>query len=182
MKGTIISAAEVKARWAYGEVTSDRFGAAYATHLPSDLFQRATAGRPFSEVPASEWPALIDVLENHARNKQFVDCIDTFGAPQYVWEEWNVTQLLNSVVIPAFQSSPYLLFLARPPAATNGVVDTTDPRHKSYSIPFDPDFFPGEPLTVIQVQSSYMLFEGYLRSILWLRNPTKPLPVWLPRK
>ncbi|WP_407193808.1 hypothetical protein [Bradyrhizobium sp. STM 3566] len=82
MKGSIITAEEIKARWAYAEVTSERFGKAYAQHLPPQLFHDAHMGKPFAAVAQTDWKLLIDVLENYARNKGFIDNIDDFGAPE----------------------------------------------------------------------------------------------------
>lgn len=145
---------------------------------PTHYCQSVSSGAPrraVAKVIQSDWDGLIHVLEYHARNKSFIDNIDQYGAP-----EWEVSDLLSSIALPAFGWHPYPIFLAHPPVSSNGVVDGADPRHKAQSIPYDPKYKPSEPLIAIYVSGRHMLIEGYLRSILWLRNPSTPLPVFIP--
>jgi hypothetical protein len=181
MKGRVISAEEAKARWAYTEINSERFGRTYETDLPAELFKGAKDGVPFERIAAIHYPILIAALKR-SRNAGFIDKVDRWGAPIYECVEWQVTDLLNSTTIPAFGRVPYFVFLARPPGKdARGNPRAADPRHKSHFIPFDPAFEPREPLIAIAVDNAPMLIEGYLRSILWLRNPARRLPVWLPK-
>lgn len=180
MKDTVITAEEVKARWAYCEITSDRFGKTYKTNLPPSVYDAAVDGVPFAQVPGSEWPGLIVALKI-ARNPGFIDNIDTCGAPNYVCTEWQVPDLLSCWTLPCFYQARYFEFLARPPGKdAAGNPDDADPRFKSHLIPFDPNFKLEEPLIAILMNRAPMLIEGYLRSILWLRNPVYPLRVWMP--
>jgi hypothetical protein len=43
-----------------------------------------------------------------------------------------------------------------------------------------PAFAQHEPLISSRVGAELMLVEGYKRSLLWLRSPTKPLSIWQP--
>jgi hypothetical protein len=135
---------------------------------------------PFGSVGREHWPTLVSALQR-ARSREFVDCIDTFGAPQYRCAEWSVSDLLHSTVLPTLGFVPYAVFLARPVMRRpDGAIDDVDPRHVSQTMPFDPKFAPSSPLIAIAIDGKPMLIEGYLRSILWLRNPVTPLPVWVP--
>jgi hypothetical protein len=180
MKGKVIAAAEVKARWGYAEVTSARFGETYKRLLSNDLFEAVHSGVPFDNLSPGDHTALILALKS-ARNPGFVDNVEQFGAAQYECTEWQVGDLLNSMTIPAFGQVPYYVFLARPPGSdAAGTPDSADPRYQGHKIPFDPNFEITEPLIAINF-GSLMLLEGYLRSILWLRSPAKPLDVWIPK-
>jgi len=180
VKDTVIAAEEVKARWAYCEITSERFGGTYRTTLPGSVWAAAVSGAPFSQVPASEWPRLIAALKI-ARNSEFIDCIDRFGAPRYLCVEWEVPRLLSCLTLPCFGQAQYFRFLALPPRQDAvGNPDNNDPRLRSDVIPFNTTLALKEPLIAILANGAPMLLEGYLRSILWLRNPVHPLPVWVP--
>lgn len=181
MKGKIIAAEEVKARWGYAEVNSERFGQTYKANLPPDVFRAAKDGVAFDQLAAADHPALVAALKN-ARPAEFVDNIDQWGAPRYECVEWLPNDLLNSITIPVFDCIPYFAFLARPPKMdAQGNPDNGDPRHASHRIPFNQNFEPMEPLIAISINGHHMLLEGYLRSILWLRQPTNPLLVWVPK-
>lgn len=182
MLGTTATAEEVKARWAYSEISSSRFGKYYIGHTPAHLEALAKTSAPFSQVSSQDWPTLVSLIETYGRNKLFVDNIDIHGSPRFVCTAWGIQELLNSWTVPAFGQLPYPVFLSRPPArnATGGV-DDADPRYCAQSIPFDPNFKQTEPAIIIKPGVN-MLLEGYLRSILWLRlnDPNTPFLVWLP--
>jgi hypothetical protein len=140
------------------------------------------AREPFESVSPSDWPVLVAALER-ARPNGFVDNIDTCGAPQYICAEWSPSDLLQTITLPVFGGLPYPIFLARPPGTDrNGNVDPYDPRYVNHRIPLDPDFAHFDPLIAIIFDGKKMLIEGYLRSILWLRNPKAPLWVWVPKR
>jgi hypothetical protein len=40
--------------------------------------------------------------------------------------------------------------------------------------------FSHQPLISIRIGAELMLIEGYARSLLWFRSPTKPLLIWQP--
>jgi hypothetical protein len=176
VKGTVITADEVKARWGYAEITSERFGKSYKKNLPEKVYRAATNGEPFSNVPSSEWQHLIAALIA-ARNADFIGSIDRFGAPKYVCGEWEADTLLKCRTLHCFGAVRYFQFVARPPEKG----DEYDPRSKSHQIPFDDKFKIEEPLISILVDGSPTLIEGYLRSILWLRNPEALLRIWVPK-
>jgi hypothetical protein len=55
MKGQTATAREIKARWAFSEVLSDRFGTPYSAVLPQPLYNQVTAGCNFSDIQESYW-------------------------------------------------------------------------------------------------------------------------------
>src|SRR4051812_10762645 len=113
--GTIATAQEVKARWAYGEISSPRFGKHYIGHTPAHLQALSTSLIPFSKLSQQDWPILVSLIENYGRNKPFVDNVDVHGAPQFICTAWNISDLLNCWTLPVFDQLPYPVFLSRPP-------------------------------------------------------------------
>jgi hypothetical protein len=182
MKGQTATAREIKARWAFSEVLSDRFGGPYSTVLAQPLHSQVTGGCSFSDIQESDWDNLIQGL-NAARNVGFTANIDTFGPSGYVCVEWSVEDLMNAKVIPNFgQDLFYREFLTMfPMSQPTGALDLSDPRFKAWRIPVNAaPFVQTEPLISIKVDSDHMLIEGYARSILWIRSPAKSLLMWVP--
>jgi len=184
MIGHVITAQEVKARWAFSEITSSRFGVFYRRLLPSSLYDFAKSGGAFANVDEAEWVNLEKALKT-VRPAGFVDNITgVAGAAQYECVGWSVGDLLNCTTLPVFGEVPYWQFLVLPPKQDErtGKTQSTDPRSLSHTISFDPSFQVQEPLIAIGLSDKKMLFEGYLRSILWLRNPQEPLIAWFPKR
>ena len=181
MKGQTATAREIKARWAYSEVLSDRFGGPYSLILDRPLLDRIKGGCPFSEIEELHWDFLILGL-NTARSPRFSGNIDTCGPNGYVCVEWSIDDLLNSRVLPHFGLGLcYREFLTLLPASAGpGAIDPADPRLKAWMTPLQPAFAQNEPLISIRIGADLMLIEGYARSLLWFRSPTKPLLIWQP--
>jgi hypothetical protein len=183
MAGRIATAREVKARWAFSEVTSERFGGPYGSSLSQPVHQRIVAGCEFAEVDYGDWDDLIRGL-NTARNDQFTENVDRHGPDGYVCADWSAEKLLATLVIPNFgEGLRYRQFLTMFPMShpQTGAIDLHDPRFRSWAIPVSST--PSqqrEPLIAIGGDPDHMLLEGYLRSILWLRNPAEPLKVRVP--
>jgi hypothetical protein len=183
--GTLATSVEVKARWAYSEIPSLRFGKKYVGHGPRRLHTLALGGAPFSNVDPGDWPVL-QAMAEHARNKEFIDSIDAFGSPSFQCTRWRIEELLNVQTLPLFGRVSYSAFLTRNPCAVlrNGLpaFDEADPRVVAWSIDSTEPFEQIEPVIVVIVRGQPLLLDGYLRSLLWLRrnDPAKPLLVWLP--
>lgn len=184
--GTTATSTEVKARWAYAEISSARFGKGYAGHGPAYLHALARGGTPFSAVDPRDWPHLVD-MAHHGRNKDFVDNVDSCGSPTYRCDGWQMTDLLGTLVLPTFGRVPYPTFLTKNPSIVlkSGmpVFDDADPRVVAWSIDPNLPFDQVEPIIIIKVDNGRpMILEGYLRSLLWLRmnDPSRPLLAWLP--
>jgi hypothetical protein len=183
--GTFATSVEVKARWAYSEIASLRFGHKYVGLGAEHLRGLALAGAPFSDVDPSDWSILVSMAEQ-ARNKEMIESIDAFGAPSFKCESWSVEDLLNVQTLPLFGHFPYSVFLTKNPCAVlrNGIpaFDEADPRVVAWSIDPTQPFEQVEPVIIIRVQGRPLLLDGYLRSLLWFRRnePAKPLLAWLP--
>ena len=181
MKGQIATAREIKARWAFSEVRSDRFGGPYSTMLAQPLYDQVNAGCHFEDLPESCWDGLIQGL-NTARHASFTGIIDAFGLGGYVCTEWSVEDLMNARVIPKFgEGLCYREFLTMSPMSQlSGALDLCDPRFKAWATPVKPaSFVQTEPLISIKAGADHMLIEGYTRSILWVRNPGRSLLMWV---
>jgi hypothetical protein len=183
--GTLATSSEIKARWAYSEIPSLRFGKKYLGQGPDHLRTLALDGAPFSAVNPNDWPQLVAMAE-HGRNKDFVDSIDLFGAPSYRCEGWQLDDLLDALTLPAFGRVPYPTFLTRNPGAVlkGGMpaFDEADPRVVAWSVDPTQPFVQTEPIIVVRIQGQLMIIDGYLRSLLWFRkhDAKQPLLAWLP--
>jgi hypothetical protein len=181
MKGQTATAREIKARWAFSEVLSDRFGGPYRNVLAPPLYQQVTGGCNFSDIQQSGWDNLIEGL-TAARGPKFTGIIDAFGLSGYVCMEWSVEDLMNVKVIPKFGDGLcYREFLTTcPMSQQTGALDLGDPRFKAWGTPVRAAcFVQKEPLISIRTGSDHMLIEGYTRSILWVRSPGKSLLMWV---
>lgn len=181
MKGRIATAREIKARWAFSEVRSDRFGGPYRTVLAQPLYNQVMEGCDFSDIQQSHWDDLIRGL-NTARNARFTGIIDAFGLSGYICAEWSVEDLMNAKVIPKFgEGLCYREFLTMSPMSQlTGAIDLGDPRFNAWATPVKTcSFVQTEPLIAIKAGSDHMLIEGYTRSILWVRSAGKSLLMWV---
>ncbi len=180
MIGKTITTEELKARWAYAEAGSSRFGDEFTPHLSPSAIRKIRRGLPFEKLPESQWPEFVAAL-GKARPREFVDIVHRHGSGRYTCEQWQPTRLLSCLTLPSFDSVHYFRFLTLPPHLDRaGRPDAIDPRNISRRIPFDPLYRVTGPIIAVRHQGQDMLVEGYLRSILWLRNPVKPLEVWVP--
>jgi hypothetical protein len=183
--GRLATTVEIKARWAYSEIPSRRFGGNYLGQGSGHLRALALEGHPFSEVDRCEWPTLAAMAER-ARTKAFVDSIDVFGSPHFRCESWRVEDLLSVHTLPVFGSLLYSTFLTKKPRAVRGnedvAFDQTDPRVAAWGVDPTQPFQQIEAVIIIRVQGQLMLLDGYLRSLLWFRrsNFSTPLLAWLP--
>jgi hypothetical protein len=171
--GSIISADEVKARWAYGEMTSTRWGPHFVGKHQA-LVQKAIAKVPFSTLSPQEHQELIQALPL-ARNPAFISSIDQ--SSRYQWQHWTKGQLCQTYALAAFnpplknQAIPYYDFFVRfPDTGPNGLPEDSDPRvvFAKNSIQFDPDH---EPAIFVGAPGHYVLIEGALRSVIFMHSP-----------
>jgi hypothetical protein len=181
MKGQTATAREIKARWAFSEISSDRFGGPYRTALAQPLYDQVKGGCNFSDIEQSCWDSLIQGL-NTARGPKFTGIIDAFGLSGYVCMEWRVEDLMSAKVLPKFgEDLRYREFLTTyPMPQLTGALDLGDPRFNAWGTPVRvASFVQKEPLISIKTGSDHMLIEGYTRSILWVRSPGKSLLMWV---
>jgi hypothetical protein len=168
------STLELKARWAFGEMSSLRWAAKYRA-LGSDKIR---GGLRFEELNDEErtylsWmamgarPFLVAALDRHQN---------------YQRQFWTKGRLAQVYTIPRMapdrQSNiPFLSFLACPRFA-----EDEDPRAQADRIPFATPFEQKEPVIVLPYDEKCILVEGYLRSVLFMRgdDPDARLAVWFP--
>jgi len=182
MIGTIISRQELLARWAFAETRSSRFGGRMRHAINRALYQRLAQARNFGDVAQSDWQGLINALTSTRRGPFAILGIGHW-ADKFVCGRWTATELLNCMTLPVLGSTSFFRFLALPPLRTSErSIHPYDPRHAASEIPFDQHFTVVEPVIAVPSGNRYMLIDGNLRSILWLRNPASPLPVWVPVK
>jgi hypothetical protein len=188
MERKIATAEEVKARWAYGEITSPRFGKKFVNIGPQHLHDSAHGRIPFSDVHERDWPALVEMLRQ-ARNERFVSAIDEC-ANIYECQEWTKAQLAGAYAVSGFNPPhfldhiPYMSFYNSPPLiGSDGKPQSSDPRFRAASIDPNTPFVQDEPVIMVRdVNHRYILLEGYVRSILFMRSPNlnTRLLAWVP--
>jgi hypothetical protein len=179
VKGQTATGEEIKARWAYSELTSPRFGPGYVGHGPVHLFEMAKRGEPFSEVSPADWDILRDMLIQ--RRGSMPATLD--HAATYKCQGWRRSQLLSVRALPSFnplgngQAIPYRNFLDGAPTAGND-----DPRTVFAAITLPAKYEQAEPVVIVRVCNEFLLLEGYLRSLLFAKSidPDAELLVWVP--
>jgi hypothetical protein len=186
MIGDIASAHVVKARWAYAELTSTRFGRRYRGRGSRHIHDAAAAGRPFSQLTAADIDELV-VMLSRAREHEFLAAVDAH--PRFCCEALTREQVAQLHVLPTFwpkgqvptEYMTYMDFYSQTFGRGN-VPLKADPRAIAKGI--DPSMLIGEqePVIVIRISRRQLLLEGYLRSVLFMRHPDQSLRLraWLP--
>lgn len=180
MIGSIVTREELLARWAFAETRSSRFGPRMRRAMSHALQECLARVTTFGDVAQSDWQDLIRAVT--ATRKEPSALFDLGpGADRFVCGKWTATELLNCMTLPVLGSTSFFRLLALPPFRTKDrSIHPNDLRHAASEIPFDQHFTVVEPVIAIPSGERPMLIDGYLRSILWLRNPVGHLPVWLP--
>jgi hypothetical protein len=182
-EGTLATTEEVRARWAHGEMTSDRFGQKYVPHVPSHLLASAKRGDAFSTVDRSQWVTLSNLLDR-ARPGEYLHR-DLLKWSKFRCAHWTKEDLDGALAISAFnkqQQRPltYVDFYQRTPdTGINQTAENSDPRVQAFRTP---DTLQAEPAVAILHNSQYLLVDGYLRSIIFRRqrDPDLRFAVWVP--
>ena len=190
--GATAARLEVRARWAYGEMCSTRFGAKYLSHKPSQgVLDCVSRGDAFESVAGGLWSEL-DSLLDLARPNEFHSHLSVYQT--FTCVGWSKTDLNSAYALPAFsmpdKRNPIRyseFFNGRPNtgAWSNGTqwiigfAEESDPRVAAFRTPDIPQRDPG---IAVPYNDSYILFEGYLRSILYMRTLDDQLKflVWVP--
>lgn len=182
MQNAVADRDEVKARWGYSELFSQRFARDYASvNLSAGLRDRASKKADFSDLLPSERAELVRMLSSGPRNglAASLDAIETFQC-----SAWSKEELVRIWAISAFDPNgkqhiiPYLSFLAGPRLSN----DPNDPRSAAdlvaTTIPFKQD----TPGIVTSLSSVPVLVDGYCRSVLFMRseNTLERFLVWVP--
>jgi hypothetical protein len=186
MIGLRAPALEVKARWAFGELTSSRFRKMYAGIGPKQIHDTAAAKNPFSVLTADDHKTLAQMLDR-ARPERAAQ-VD--ASPLYRCEPWTKGQLAHAWALPDFHPPekrrplPYYDFYLGPPnTGPGGTPENTDPRVEAQRIPAGTPFNQfHEPVVVAGTPTQYLLLEGYFRSIMFMRagDISQRLLAWVP--
>ena len=185
--GAQITAHEAKARWAYSELLSGRFGKNYVGIGPNHIYDAAAAKNPFSTLPQSDHDELVKMLER-GRDPALTAMVDS--SAMYRSEAWTKGQLVHTWALPMFNTPakqrpiPYYDFYSgRPNTGPAGIAEDSDPRVAARNIPYGTPFDQNhEPVIVVGKPGEYVLLQGYLRSIIFMRSsdPSHRLLAWVP--
>jgi hypothetical protein len=185
--GQIADAAEVKARWAYAEMRSSRFRHLFATGDYEDLLQKAAAGIAFCQLDAVERRRLQAALQV-AKTGPYIESVDG-SADAYECKAWSEDDLMNAWALSLFnlpeksQCIPFRDFYRVEPNTDAWLLlDDGDPRVAVRAVPTAVPYQQSEPVIIIGRAGEYLLLEGYLRSLLFMKSPdpSKRLLAWVP--
>lgn len=173
--GKSIDRNELKARWAYAELASSRFGNSFKKADPDPLFQKAVSSVHFETLSHPEKSDLIVRLDSHHDRKGLAPALNRFATFRCV--EWTRSELLRAFCVPGLNWTSLSQYPTLPPSF-NQLLTSIEPTDR---------FAQGEPIIVIPfndgVHIGDLLLEGTRRSVLFLRlpatDPTK-IFVWYP--
>lgn len=179
-----ITAEQAKAVWAYGEITSSRRGKRYRRAAPAHIVKLAESAEPFACLPHADQAALVETLLA-CRSPKLVANLDR--SKRYRRIQLSRRELLALWALPVFDRLaggrivPYRDFLRDPPMlGADGTVNRRDPGHAARSVQSD-IFRQRNPGIIINVSRRPVLIEGYLRSLLFLRDRNaSAFDVWWP--
>lgn len=188
--GNRVTRRVLKARWAYSELTSTRVGYKYEANYKNGdnthVFEYARANKPFEELDESDTSHLVTMNEHYRAG--FQEALAT--SEVYECAAWTKDELSRVLTIPVLdpqrknRNVPFLSYAIAPPfRRPDGTVEMTDPRAVAETIPLDKRTLQHEPVPAIRVNGRYMLLDGYLRSILFMRSedPDATLLAWIPQ-
>jgi hypothetical protein len=142
MIGRRVSAHVVKARWAYSELESTRFGTNYTGFGSQELHEKKAAGVPFSALTSQDHDALVQMLYV-ARNQAFAQSVDNYGST-YECQAWTRGQLVQVWALPAYnppaKKAPvpyYDFYIGVPNTGPGGTAEEGDARVAAKRIPLD---------------------------------------------
>jgi hypothetical protein len=140
------------------------------------------AGIKFEEIAAEDHEILINLLYS-ARNQPFVDCVNL--ASHFMLESWSKIEISRVYVIGYYGKGDFIPFpefyFGAPLTDDAGEMVANDARVKALGVPFaEPNIV--EPIIVVPYNENYLLLEGYLRALLFMRwnDPDIRIPVWKP--
>ena len=188
-KGTKASTQQVRARWAYGEICSPRFGAKYrAQAISQPILDCANQSAKFDDVDQQYWSELDSLLELARPGEYLHQELKKWQC--FECAHWNETDLGACLAIRAFNMPrqthhlPYMDFYNGKPNTGRaqgawGFAEDSDPRVQAFRTPDLPQC---EPAVAIQHANSFLLVEGYLRSIIFMRQRDlkRKFAVWIP--
>lgn len=179
--GEVTTAYIVKARWAFAELCSPRFGKFYAGSGPQHLFDAAAAGAPFSSLTPADHDQLVQMLDV-GRNPQFAS--NVASSPLYYCASLTRGQVAQLWALPLFgpppnhPAIPFMDFFLDTYGSGNTAAES-DPRLSPSSTALTADH---EPVIVIRASQRHFLLEGYGRAIAFMRanDRNDRLRAWCP--
>ena len=142
--GKKISCEEFKARWAYSELTSDRFAHMYEKPGTEALFDKARRGVPFDDLSSDEKRQLVAMITQCADRAGLLPALNGFR--HLVCEPWTKEQLLETVTVPGLRWRPFRDFINEPSSSSGNPLD---PRVVTEKIPSTQKFNQTEPICVV---------------------------------
>lgn len=183
-EGTKATTQEIRARWAYGEISSDRFGLKYRAHpISQAILDCADNHAAFEDVDKSHWAELDSLLDRARPNEQLHTLLRQW--PSFECARWSKGDFASVLAIPAFNKAqgrpfPYIDFYnGLPDTGANQRAEESDPRVQAFRTP---DYPQTEPGVAQLLNGQLILVDGYLRSIIFMRqkNPDLRFAVWVP--
>ena len=176
-----VSLQEVKARWAYSEITSERWGENYAGLVDPALYAMARARLPFEAAIHWQEPLAQIITERQAG---LVGILDT--SPSFVRVELTARQLHRLWAIPTmFKDRDVRRYARLFPVSPNEnpVVSTEWENVCAAAERVKRPFVQEHEAIVAKASNAPMLLEGYLRSLLFHRanDPARRFKVWWPK-
>ena len=163
------------------------FLADFVRHGTQALRNKAWQRIPFDSLLAAEQDELVRMLDG-GRGQPFASNVDQH--PEYICSGWTKGQLAQTWALPAYNPPakrdpiPYYDFYIGPRnTGPGGSAEDSDARIAADKITPPADLSRHEPVIIIGRPGVYILLEGYLRSVLFMRdaNPVQRLLVWLPK-
>jgi hypothetical protein len=174
----VVSAEEVRARWAYSELLSDR---PYDDPSVQELKKKALERVPFEDLNAEEYGVLAQAWYRVRGVPTFIHGFA--GITSFQLADWSREQLAASYVIPYFahevgdqEPITFEQWIEAEP------IRSLEPGHARYAASGAPRSAQGEPLLVGRLAGLPTLLDGYHRAVrFWKRAaPTATLLVYVP--
>ena len=174
----VVSAEEVRARWAYSELLSDR---PYDDPSVQELKKKALERVPFEDLNAEEHGVLAQAWYRVRGVPTFIHGFA--GITSFQLADWSREQLAASYVIPYFahevgdqEPITFEQWIEAEP------IRSLEPGHARYAASGAPRSAQGEPLLVGRLAGLPTLLDGYHRAVrFWKRAaPTATLLVYVP--
>jgi hypothetical protein len=185
MIGSKIPIRIAKARWAWSELTSPRFGNKYAAMGPDAIRLQYLAknGAAFDALPEPDKDILVSLIEK--RQPGFMR--DIANVKEFVCEAWTQDDLMKTIAIPALSPGkdrllPYADFIKNPPHMVGGQPEWSDPRVSADSWPQGKPYSQDEPAIAILHSGDKILVDGYGRSVIFVKHGKSDdkFLVWVP--
>lgn len=166
---------EMKCRWIYSELGSERWREAYTQLRGSTpLSEKAKLHIAFSSLASAERQQLLAYAPSSSRR----GLMGRLGNhSDYRLEQWDKSQVGATRTIHAYGSVPYGEFLATDSPSGD---EATDAREAAKALPYYPGVW--EAGIAVGEPRNYMLLDGYTRSVVFMKDapPDARFAIWVP--